>query len=125
MGYFSHFSFQGGYPPFWNKNYNYLLQNILEVNYAMPSHLWKGISNEAKELIKIMASVEFTSSLHMNIVLSCALLKTCIKNLFLFFWSFSYQKIITLEALQTTYYPTRGSIISQIEASTHLRAPVD
>ncbi|XP_047126357.1 myosin light chain kinase A [Hydra vulgaris] len=42
----------GGYPPFWNKNYNYLLQNILEANYAMPSNLWKGVSNEAQDLIK-------------------------------------------------------------------------
>jgi len=41
----------GGYPPFWNDNYNHLVDNIMEANYTLPEHLWSHVSISGKDIL--------------------------------------------------------------------------
>jgi len=54
------FLVMGGYPPFWNNNYNHLLENIKEANYAVPHHLWNHVDKTSMNTLKSLLEKEHT-----------------------------------------------------------------
>lgn len=52
------FLLMGGYPPFFNDNYNHLLQNITEANFVFPNHLWNHVTEDGKDVIKELLTAD-------------------------------------------------------------------